>query len=199
MGYWRIKKGVFIEIIVSSLIGMLISLICVIYLTNKILKLNEIINVLKNQEPAIIYIEQQVDTEEPQEKRVNLSSRKETSASIDDRELLARLLYCEGRGESIECQRAIISVIINRLNSGSWGNSISSVIYAKGQFEPIASGLINSAKPSNVQYEVVDYILENGSTLPNWVMFFRASYHFNWKNYTPYCNIDNTYFGGFKK
>ena len=113
--------------------------------------------------------------------------------------MLARLLYCEGRGESIDCQRAIVSVIVNRLNSGYWGNTYSSVVYAKGQFSPVSSGAINNVKPSQTQYDVVDYVLENGITIPSWVMYFRASYHFNWKGYTQYCNIDNTYFGGYNK
>lgn len=115
----------------------------------------------------------------------------------DERELFARLLYCEGGNESVECQRAIASVVLNRLHSGKWGDSLTSVIYATGQFQPISSGAILTAKPSQTQYDVIDYVNENGCTIPSWVMFFRASYHFNWKNYTPYCQIDNTFFGGY--
>lgn len=209
MGYWRIKKSTFVEIIISALLGMIISLIAVLYLIGRIRTLNKIVYDLENKEPIFTTIEKEVEItqeedveieevveikEEPKTKIV--TQKTQEKLNVDDRELLARLLYCEGRGESIECQRAIISVVVNRLNSGYWGNTYSSVVYAKGQFSPVSSGAINNVKPSQTQYEVVDYVLENGTTLPSWVMYFRASYHFNWKGYTPYCAIDNTYFGG---
>lgn len=207
--YWRIKRGTFIEIVVSALLGMTISLFAVLYLVGQIKSLNKIIDGLKNQEPIIIYVENESEKKEQVEdiiveNKTEIKSKTNSQIryeklEVDDRELLARLLYCEGRGESVECQKAIMSVIMNRVNSGYWGNTVSSVVYAKGQFSPVSSGAINSAKPSQTQYDVVDYVLENGSTLPSWVMYFRASYHFNWNGYTPYCCIDNTYFGGYNK
>ena len=199
MGYWKIKKSVFAEIVISALLGMIISLIAVLYLVEKINALNQVISDLQNREPIIINT--QVETEDSliENEPLKEENNVEFSASLDDRELLARLLYCEGRGESVDCQKAIVSVVLNRLKNGYWGDTFREVIYAKGQFSPVSSGLIDKAKPSQTQYDIVDYILENGSTLPSWVLYFRASYHFSWSSYTPYCNIDNTYFGGYKK
>lgn len=117
--------------------------------------------------------------------------------SASDRELIAKLLYHEARGESVETQRAVVSVILNRLQSGKWGKTISDVVYAKNQFEPVSRGLLPNTKPLQTQYDVVDYVLETGTTVPSWVQYFRASYHFGWKNYTQYKALDNTYFGGF--
>ena len=37
-----------------------------------------------------------------------------------EREMLARLVYREANVESIECQKAVVSVVINRLHSGDW-------------------------------------------------------------------------------
>lgn len=118
--------------------------------------------------------------------------------NYSDRELLAKLLYNEGRGESIECQRAIVSVVINRLNSGYWGDTIKEVVYARNQFEPVSRGLIDRTKPLQTQYDAIDYVLEHGTTIPSWVLYFRASYHFDWSGYTKYKSISNTYFGGYK-
>lgn len=216
MEYWRIKKNTFTEIVISALLGMIISLISVLYLIGQINTLNNTINDLQNRESVVITqteiiekeskIEEESKDEENKEEIINtekesvqpvkLVEKVNINTSLEDRELLARLLYCEGGGESTECQRAIMSVIVNRLNSGYWGDTFSSVVYAKGQFSPVASGALNNAKPNQTQYDVVDYVLENGITIPSWVMYFRASYHFSWKGYTPYCNIDNTYFGG---
>lgn len=114
-----------------------------------------------------------------------------------DRELIAQLLYHEARGESLECQKAVVSVIINRLNSGKWGKTIKDVIYAKNQFEPVSRGLVERTKPLENQYKAIDYVLENGVTVPEWVQYFRADYHFNWAEYTQYCQLSHTYFGGF--
>lgn len=148
---------------------------------------------------------------------INLSNLKENSGDVQfitlgnkieknvlkitdsDRELIAQLLYHEARGESLECQKAVVSVIINRLNSGKWGNTIRDVIYAKNQFEPISRGVVERTKPLENQYKAIDYILENGVTVPEWVQYFRADYHFNWAGYTEYCQLSHTYFGGFTK
>lgn len=40
-----------------------------------------------------------------------------------ERETLARLVYLEANTESLECQSAIASVVVNRLESGDWGET----------------------------------------------------------------------------
>ena len=49
-------------------------------------------------------------------------------------DLLATVIASEALSESYEGKLAVANVIINRLISGKWGNSISDVVYAKGQF-----------------------------------------------------------------
>ena len=107
-----------------------------------------------------------------------------------ERDLIAKLLWTEARGESLECQKAVVSVIFNRLDSGYWGNSIEGVIKAPGQFD--LGNKLNNVKPTETQYEIVDYIVENGPTLPKDVIYFRAYYYHSWA--TNYCQIDHTYF-----
>lgn len=111
-----------------------------------------------------------------------------------ERELIARLLYTEARGESSDCQKAIVSVIFNRCEARNM--SISDVIYQEGQFD-LASQLYKIT-PNEKEYESVDYVLQNGKTVPDWVQYFRANKHHNWDGYVGYCIIDNTYFGGIK-
>lgn len=119
--------------------------------------------------------------------------KQQIEISNSERELLARILYREARGESIECQRAVISTIINRWKSGKWGNTIEEVIYSPGQFS--TAKYVSSTTPEEEQYEVIDYILENGTTIPDNIIYFCAGGYFNWPGYTPYCQIDRTYFG----
>ena len=62
------------------------------------------------------------------------------SASSDELTLLAAIIQCEAGGESYAGQLAVGAVVMNRVESSSFPNSISGVIYQKGQFSPVASG-----------------------------------------------------------
>ena len=61
-------------------------------------------------------------------------------AGAGDLELLSTIIYCEAGNQSYEGQLAVGSVILNRVASSSFPNSISGVIYQSGQFSPVASG-----------------------------------------------------------
>lgn len=56
-----------------------------------------------------------------------------------DRKLLANLIYCEARGESYEGKVAVGAVVINRVLSERFPNTVVGVIYAPGQFAPVTS------------------------------------------------------------
>lgn len=75
------------------------------------------------------------------------SSSKTTSSSYSgntsDAELLACLLDCEAYN-NYEYMLAVATVIMNRVESGKFPNSINGVIYAKGQFSPTWSGKLSS-------------------------------------------------------
>lgn len=57
--------------------------------------------------------------------------------------LLAALIYCEAGGESYEGQLAVGAVVMNRVRSSAYPDSIHGVIYASGQFTPAMSGKVN--------------------------------------------------------
>lgn len=56
-----------------------------------------------------------------------------------DRKLLANLIYCEARGESYEGKVAVGAVVINRVLSERFPNTVVGVIYAPRQFAPVTS------------------------------------------------------------
>lgn len=58
----------------------------------------------------------------------------------DDVFLLAAIIHCEARGESYEGQVAVGAVVLNRVNSSKFPNTIKEVIYQSGQFSPVANG-----------------------------------------------------------
>lgn len=69
-------------------------------------------------------------------------NRGAVSLSEDELYLLAAVVHMEAGSEPYEGKLAVASVVINRLKSGLWGNSLSSVIYAPNQFPGAASGLL---------------------------------------------------------
>lgn len=62
--------------------------------------------------------------------------------------LLAALIQCEAGGESYEGQVAVGAVVMNRVRSAAYPNSIHGVIYASGQFTPAMNGKVNTVYES---------------------------------------------------
>ena len=54
--------------------------------------------------------------------------------------MLAAIIEWEAGNQSYEGKLAVGRVVVNRVNSPRFANSISGVIYASGQFTPVASG-----------------------------------------------------------
>lgn len=57
----------------------------------------------------------------------------------DDVKMLANLIYCEARGESYDGKLAVGSVVVNRILSSKFPNSMAGVIYQSNQFAPVTS------------------------------------------------------------
>ncbi|MBO5258843.1 MAG: cell wall hydrolase [Agathobacter sp.] len=68
------------------------------------------------------------------------ANRKPVSATVSEEELLAAIIYCESGGEPYVSQLAVGSVVLNRVNSSYFPNTITEVIYQKNQFSPAGSG-----------------------------------------------------------
>lgn len=66
-----------------------------------------------------------------------------TSSSISNVQLIARAINGEARGEPYEGQVAVGAVILNRVKSSSFPNTIAGVIYEPGAFTAVSDGQIN--------------------------------------------------------
>lgn len=66
----------------------------------------------------------------------------QNSRGQNDFYLLARLISGEARGESYQGQVAVGAVIMNRLNSGDFPNTIAGNVFKKGEFESVSDGQI---------------------------------------------------------
>ena len=73
----------------------------------------------------------------------------EVTFAEGDLYLLANLIYCEAGGEPYAGQLAVGSVVINRVLSSVYPDSVVGVIYQKSQFSPVASGRLDLALASN--------------------------------------------------
>lgn len=75
---------------------------------------------------------------------INLSSSSSSSSKTSsDVYLLAKCVYAESRGEPYEGQVAVAAVILNRVKSSEFPNSISGVIYQPWAFTAVNDGQIN--------------------------------------------------------
>ncbi|MDO4544483.1 MAG: spore cortex-lytic enzyme [Clostridia bacterium] len=74
---------------------------------------------------------------------MTLSSTQTTSSSnSSDVYLLAQCVYGEARGEPYKGQVAVAAVVLNRVKSSSFPNSIAGVIYQSGAFDAVSDGQI---------------------------------------------------------
>ena len=86
--------------------------------------------------------------------------------------LLSHLIYGEARGESYVGQVAVGAVIMNRVKSSLFPNTISGVIYQSGAFDAVSDGQINMTPDSTAKKAAQDAI--NG-----WDPSYGAIYYFN--------------------
>lgn len=96
-----------------------------------------------------IAAEEEAKRKEEEAKRKEEESKKEKDNSDDsgsiaanasDLDLMAAIIYCEAGGEPYETQLAVAAVIVNRIQSSRFPNTLYAVLYQKGQFTPASSG-----------------------------------------------------------
>lgn len=88
------------------------------------------------------------------------------AGSDSELDVFAAILDCEARS-NYESMLAVATVIMNRVNSSKFANSITGVVYQKGQFSPVTSGKLNrvlATGASSLAYKVAQDAM-NGSRL----------------------------------
>lgn len=99
----------------------------------------------------------------------------EVSFADSDRYLLANLIYCEAGGEPDEGQLAVGSVVINRVLSSVYPDTVTGVIYQNRQFSPVASGrlalALNENRATERCYRAADLAMSGVTNVGNCVYF----------------------------
>ncbi len=100
------------------------------------------------------------------------SSSSSSSSNSSDLNLLSRIIYGEARGEPYTGQVAVGAVVLNRVKSSSFPNTISGVIYQSGAFDAVRDGQINLSPDSTAKKAAQD-------ALNGWDPTYGAIYYFN--------------------
>lgn len=99
----------------------------------------------------------------------------EVSFSEGDRKILANIIYCEAGAEPYEGKLAVGSVVINRVLSNQFPDSVVGVVYQSRQFSPVASGRLELAlasdKATQSCYQAADAAMSGISNVGNCVFF----------------------------
>ncbi|GFI45109.1 spore cortex-lytic enzyme [Lachnospiraceae bacterium] len=101
----------------------------------------------------------------------------EISFADGDRYLLANLIYCEAGNQPYEGQVAVGAVVMNRVMSSVFPDTVVGVIYQHKQFSPVASGRLALALAENhatdACYRAADAAMAGQTTVGN-CLFFRT-------------------------
>ncbi|MEH7237702.1 cell wall hydrolase, partial [Bacillus sp. JJ1562] len=105
----------------------------------------------------------------------SIASEKQSAYNQEEVEWLAKMIYSEARGESLEGQIAVGAVIMNRVKSPLFPNNVKDVLFEKSygyyQFTPAETGAINTATPNAQHLEAAKRAM-NGEDPTNGALFF---------------------------
>ena len=100
------------------------------------------------------------------------SSSSSSSNNSSNVNLLARVVYGEARGEPYTGQVAVAAVVLNRVKSSKFPNTIAGVVYQSGAFDAVADGQINMTPDTTAKKAAQD-------ALNGWDPSYGAIYYFN--------------------
>ncbi|WP_051226804.1 cell wall hydrolase [Butyrivibrio sp. MC2013] len=93
----------------------------------------------------------EIHKREEEERQAELKrNRGRVDANADEVRLLAALIVCEAGNQPYEGKVSVGAVVMNRVKSGGYPNTIHSVIYASGQFTPALNGKVASVYNGNI-------------------------------------------------
>ena len=149
-------------------------------------------NMLSEQEEDIAALQKQYEEELALSRLAAQSAWRDISEvtfAEGDRHLLANLIYCEAGGEPYVGQVAVGAVVINRMLSSRYPDTMVGVIYQNKQFSPVGNGRLALALANNKAtascYQAADEAMK-GITNVGHCLYFR----------TPIPGLTGTRIGG---
>ncbi len=134
---------------------------------------------IKEQEANINALQKELEEEKRLSKLASKSAWRNISQvtfAEGDRYLLANIIYCEAGNQPYEGQVAVGAVVINRVLSSVFPDTVVGVIYQKNQFSPVKSGrlalALSRGDATEACYRAADEAMAGHTTVGN-CLFFR--------------------------
>lgn len=122
------------------------------------------------EEPKNDPVEPENDCEESEEVEEEVSYSGITQQEYD---MLVLTVYLEAGNQTLDCKKAVASVVLNRVNHSDFPSTVYSVLTQENQF---TINFNRTDTPGAECYEAADSVLEYGSILPPDVLYFFADY-----------------------
>ena len=113
-------------------------------------------------EEPFVYYEPDLDRSHPRYPDIQLTDK--------EMDLLAKVVWVEAQGECYDGQQAVAEIVLNRLASPHFPNTLNDVIYGEGQFRSVK--YLKNAKPNQTQYDAIERAIYGPNILPEDVVYF---------------------------
>ena len=119
------------------------------------------------------------------------ATKRKTSLTTEELLLLQKVVSAEARGESSEAQYTVACVVLNRIESDIFPDTLEEVIVQSGQFECVENGAVYKVPVTESVVDAVNQALDN-NTLSEDVLWFRSGHYHGF--HEEAFQIDKMYF-----
>ena len=109
------------------------------------------------------------------------STKRKTTLTDEEILLMQKVVSAESRGESPEAQYTVACVILNRMESPIFPDTLEGVVRQSGQFTCVGNGIINNVPITESVEQAVAKALDN-NTVDEEVLWFRSSHYHTFHN-----------------
>ena len=109
------------------------------------------------------------------------ATKRKTSLTTEELLLLQKVVSAEARGESNEAQYTVACVVLNRIESDIFPDTLEEVIIQNGQFACVENGAVYRAPITDSVVKAVNMALDN-NTLNEDVLWFRSGHYHGFHN-----------------
>lgn len=113
---------------------------------------------------------------------VTVTENRDLPVSMEEYEMLCKIVTTEANTEDIEGQMLIANVVMNRVKSDIFPNSVEEVILSPGQFDPVENGVFYKTEPTDEAKEAVIRAL-SGEDASQGALYFQKSAATIWGDY----------------
>lgn len=104
----------------------------------------------------------------------------------EDAYLLAKIAMSEAEGEDVEGKALVILVVLNRVWSDKFPDSIPEVIFQERQFSPVGNGRFDRVEPNRECYEALELIQLNKWDESQGALYFESEGESSWHKDNPH-------------